>query len=145
MASKKGLYMLLKENGRIQSETRTSGPYRSREKAMGFMWEGELEVTLTEGAKVRFYFWHHCHDDDGSDEWFPSESMLNQMWRPKFVPIGPSADSKRVDASWHTFYVGDHIYVSKLGTFASARNKEDIIKTIEDGSWKDDADLWCII
>lgn len=145
MASNKGLYILLKENGRIQSERRTSGPYRSRGKAMGYMWEGEMEVTLNEGAKVTFHFWHHCHDDDGSDHWFPSDKELANMWRAKFVPVGPEANSKSVDACWHSFYVGDHIYVSKIGTFHGKRTEEEILAKIRDGSWKEDSDLWCIV
>jgi hypothetical protein len=145
MASTKGLYMLLKENEQIQSE-KVSGPFRSREKAMGFMWDGKLEVTLNSGATVSFQFWHHCHYDDGSATWTPSQSTLNEWWRPTFVPIGPEPDSKCVDANWHTFYVDNHVYVSKIGTFSSSsRKKKYIIESIKNGSWKDDSDLWCIV
>lgn len=144
MASNKGLYILLKENDRIESETNRY-MYRSREKAIGFMWDGRTEVTLKTGAKVNFEFWHNCDDDDGSDDWVPSEKQLARMWRPKFVPIGPETNSRRVDASWHTVSVGDHIYVSKLGTFSHGRTKEGIIESIRNGSWEHDSDLWCIV
>ena len=145
MGSNKGLYILLKENGRIHSEKITRCPCRSREKAMGYMWDGAMEVTLKEGAKVCFDFWHHCHDDDGSDSWVPSDKDLDHMWHPKFVPVGPEANSKLVDAYWYCFYVGEHIYVSKLGTFDGLLTKTEIIGKIKDGSWKEDSDLWCII
>ena len=140
----KGLYVLLKENDRIECERITLGPFRSRQKAMGYMWESQKEVTLKGGAVVHFYFWHHFHGDDGSDasyNWICSEKRLTTIWRPRFVPISPEPGTKSVDASWHLFSVDGHFYVSKLGTFSSIRDENEIIKKIQDGSWNEDADL----
>ena len=142
--SEKSLYQRFKEAQLIQSETVSQKPGRMRAKAMGWMWEAEMEVILTDGLRFIFYFWHHFHDDDG-DEWSPSEKQLDAAWSTKFVPKTQSPTSKLTDAYWHTFYKDGHVYISKKGTFGGKRIKEEIIQEITDGSWESDPDLWMLI
>lgn len=144
MTDNKSLYLTLKEENLIQSETFIKPPTRSREKAMGFMWEGGMEVLLKNGLKVIFQMWHHCHDDDG-ESWYPSQTMLDSFWTTQFVPSERSASSNLVDACWHSFKVGSHFYISKTGTFSNVRDRNSIIQSVQDDTWGYDSDLWRLI
>ena len=115
-----------------------------REKAMGYMWEGEMEAKLNDGITIIFNFWHHFHYDDGG-KWCPPKEQLDAAWRAKFVPEDRSPTAQLRDASWHTIYEADHVYISKEGTFDGKRNKEEIRRKITDGSWEQDPDLWMLI
>ena len=137
-------YQLLKRHNRIAEEKIINIPSRDRKQKGGYMWKGDMEVTLVTGAIVGFTFYHFCYDDTGGD-WYPSEEKFTNMWSPSLVPLGPEAGSERVDATWHAFYVGDHVYISKLKCFHEKCSGGQIITSIEDGSWKDNPDLWCIV
>ena len=140
----KSLYISLKENGLIKEERYISEPSRRRAKTMGYMWAGELEVILSDGLRMIFFFCHHCHDDDG-ETWYPSQKELDSFWTPKFVPQEKSPEAILIDANWHLIYTGGKIYVSKIGFFSNKRNMEEVTKSIQDGTWIDDSDLWCLI
>lgn len=144
----KGIYNLLKETGRIREEIIRNNPHRVNAKAMGYMWEGEMTAMLLDGTHVRFYFWHHFHDDDG-DTWYPSETDLANAWRAKFVPSEPKIDSKSVSASDHTIYSedGEHVFISKTGFFPDFYDtkRKSATARINDGTWKDDSDIWQFI
>jgi hypothetical protein len=145
MTDNKTLYQTLKEHNLILNEKYLVQPERIREKVMGFMWEGEIEVTLKDNLRTRFYFWHHCYNDNG-ESWYPSQTELDSFWTPRFVPKVNSESSELVDAAWHLFKVGTHFYISKIGTFSSSgRLREEILKSIQDGTWAQDSDLWMLI
>lgn len=145
MANCRSLYLRLKGKDLIQEEKMTMQPGRRREKVMGFMWEGEMELVTKDGLKFKFFFWHHFHDDDG-ESWYPSQKELDEAWTTRFVPEERSPTAKLCDASWHTIYHDDHIYVSKKGTFGfEGKKKEDIVASIQNGSWELDPDLWMLI
>ena len=143
MASRKGLYALLKESNQIEKEELTGPLYRSREKATGYMWEGRMEVFLTNGTKVSFSLHHHFHCDIGGD-WTPTEQELLYAWRPCFIPSTPEPGCKRVDAYWYSMYVGDHIYITATGFFETD-NKSELIESIENGTWEQNPDIWRIV
>lgn len=137
---------MLKNANLLTVEAYTQKPSRNREKAMGYMWQGEMKVATTNNLQFVFFFWHHCNNDTGGN-WYPSQKELDSMWCLKFVPSERSPDAKLVDACWHCIYVGDHIYVSKKGFFAFDQNnrKDQIITSIQDDTWYEDPDVWLLI
>ena len=142
--SENKLYLRLKQSNLIQNESFSTTPCRMREKAMGYMWEGEIKVTTIDGLKFVFFFWHHFHSDTGGD-WHPSPNDLDAAWSPQFVPKQQSPTSELYDTYWHSFWVDNHLYVSKEGTFGGKRTKDEIIEKIKNGSWEKDSDLWMLI
>lgn len=91
------------------------------------MWQGELEITIIDGLKFVFHFWHHFHYDTGND-WQPSPNDLDAAWRLKFVPQERSPTSQLCAANWHSFWLDNHLYVSKEGTFGGKRTQEIVEK-----------------
>lgn len=156
MSIHKTLYILLKEANLIKEEKYITKPHRNKEKAQGCMWYGEIEVNTKNNLHFIFSFWYHCEDDNGNT-WYPPQRMLNAMWKPKFVPKEKDYKGQLVDADWHVIYVNNHVYVSKKGFFHTMgkfnfdtcsdynERKEEIIKSIKDGSWINDSDTWMII
>lgn len=140
----KNLYILLKETNSISSEKYLCKPYRAREKQMGFMWEGKLEVKLQNHTQIIFSLWNH-YDNDSGDNWYPSENEIASHWRPSFVPIEYSPGSKLVDADWHLLYVDCHVYVSKIGFFPEPNYKSHLIDIIKNNKWMDNPDIWRLI
>lgn len=155
MSSQKGLYTLLRESNRIKEEKYTIKPTRCRQKATGFMWQAEIQVTTKDDLRFVFDFWVNCHEDNGKD-WFPNQDLLDSFWRVKFVPRERSKNEKLVDPAWHLVYVGNHIYVSKSGFFDTERfnmakfesvntKRSNIEKSITSGAWKQNDDIWMIV
>lgn len=135
---------MLKEANLIKEEKYSMKPSRNREKAMGFMWQSEIKVTTKDDLHFEFFFWHHCHNDTGGN-WYPSQEMLDSMWRDKWIPQERLPTAKLVDATWYRLYVGDHIYVSKKGFFTSDKRRDAIEESIIYGTWNQDEDLWLLI
>jgi hypothetical protein len=160
MSSQKGLYTLLRESNRIKEEKYKIKPTRCRQKATGWMWQAEIQVTTKDDLRFVFDFWVNCHEDDGKD-WFPNQELLDSFWRVKFVPQERpdsvrTESGKLVDATWHLVYVGNHVYVSKSGFVDTERfdmakfesvnvKRSDIEKSITSGAWKQNEDIWMIV
>lgn len=144
MSNGKGLYLRFKEADFIKDEKYTMNPSRSREKVMGFMWEGELEVTTKDNLHFVFFFWHHYHNDTGGD-WYPSKEMLDSIWCVKWIPQERSPTTELVDANWHKIHIDDRIYISKKGFFGNDKRCNQIKQSIKDGTWEQDDDIWLLI
>ena len=144
MTINKNLYTLLKENKYIKSEKYILEPHRVREKQNGYMWEADLEVKLNSDARILFFFFHHCYDDNGGD-WCPSEKELDSYWTPRFVPSENNSSARLVDAYWHLVHVDDHIYISKEGFFTDFAYQNQLIDLIKNDQWKNNSDIWCLI
>lgn len=142
--STRSLYQRLKESNMIHVEVFRREPSRAREKATGYMWDGELEIKLLDGTRIVFDMWHNFCYDDG-DDWYPEQKELDAAWRPKWVPSELSPKAQLLDGVWHTIYVDDHIYISKEGTSFGKRNTEEIKTKIRDGSWEQDKDLYMLV
>jgi hypothetical protein len=154
MNTQKRLYVLLKEANLIKEEKYNIYPTRMKEKSYGYMWKGEVELQTVDGLLFTFCLWHHCENDTGGS-WYPSEKEIDKMWREKLIPRKKIPHSERVDSDWHQLYVDNHVYISEKGFFDSKfdfdtftehnKRKEEIIKSINDGTWVNDSDIWMLI
>mgnify|MGYP001191125017 CR=1 FL=1 len=144
--SSKTFYQLLVDSGLFKNEEYTSGPYRSRGKAMGYMWSGKKTVYLTDGRTFKFEMWHNFHEDPGTNDWKPTKNELDDAFFLKFINI----DGDLYDKSWHTIYHNDHYYGTKKGFFGLGMEKERLvlaeqIEKIKNGSWREDPDIYFVI
>ena len=79
------------------------------------MWSGNMEVTLTTGAKCTFMMWHNFTTDDGSVEWKPQVNSPDEYkfaWRMESVCQSLQNPNSLVPVNWYTVHVEDHVYVS---------------------------------
>lgn len=142
----KTFYQRLVDSGLFKNEEYTSGPFREREKAMGFMWSGKKTIFLTDGRTFKFEMWHNFDEDPGTKDWKPTKEELDDAFFLKFINI----DGELYDKSWHTIYYKDHYYGTKKGFHGLFGNKEKIARTeanqkIENGSWREDPDIYFVI
>lgn len=140
----KSLYSQFKDTNLIKSEKYLITPQRDREKACGFMWEGKMEVILQDDLRFVFFFWHHCYNDTGGS-WYPSQLELDSFWGLKFVPATRIPMSELVDAYWHCIYFGTQVYITTTGFFLNDQYKDEIVRSIEIGTWYTNSDLWLLI
>lgn len=123
MNNTKGLYLRLKEANLIKEEKYISKTYRGQDIIYG----AEIEVITKDDLRFTFEFWK------------------DPIWRDRTVPQERSDDAELVDASCHRLYVDDHIYISQKGFLMDDERRVQIIKSIRDGSWEQDEDLWLLL
>lgn len=144
LTREKTLYSIFNDKDLIREEMYMIPPRRTEKRLSGYIWEGELKVILKSGLKCIFSFRHHFYEDR-NDGWRPRHCVLSLLWVPKFVPRSSLPPIRYVDASWHMIRVNDNFYISKIGMFYGVRDKEILINSIQNGSWKHDNDIWCLI
>lgn len=139
-----GIYRLL-EHYNLISHSEVTELSRSREKAYGFMWNGSMKLTLKNGVKCQLKMWHNFMDDDGEREWKPhthSTEEYREAWRLEYISRDPKTPDDTIDASWHTIWIGNHVYISKTGFYAKPDSvHENLQKQIIDGTY-DKTDVW---
>lgn len=151
MSNNKSLYQLLKQKGHILKEEITK-LQRSREKAVGFMWDGEMTITTKDNLKIYLTLWYHVFEDEGEHHWRPTLELLEQHWRPSGIPKEPSPTAVFGDPAWCILYVDDHVYMHKNGWFGlnpftgeAEKLKAALTASVKDGSWVNNQDLWCVV
>ena len=115
--------------------------YRSREKAMGFMWDGSCNVLLKNGYILEFSMWQHYHNDNGHD-WKPIGDELYKGFSPKFL-YSPNGDTG-VDAYWHLIYMGNYICYFPEGFFGTKIDKHQVPSLINDNTFIENKDYFII-
>jgi len=117
---------------------------RERQKNIGYMWSGKVNLVLKNNQMYIFDLWHHFFEDDGKN-WKPSNKQLESLWRAKFVKFNEKTNP--LDATWHLLYTKKHIYMTEKGFFPNfdEKQKDEIIKKIKSGEWKTDKDIKLII